>query len=122
MLSQTTTEGATVAPRLVVRAGANSSVTVVEVQVSSDVAALVVPVTEIQVGPAARVRYSVLQDLGPRVWQVGTVTTSVGHAATLDAGSAALGAAYARPPTDCHSVGTGPPANPRNDASCRQTQ
>ena len=111
VLSQTTTEGATVAPRLVVRAGANSSVTVVEVQVSSDVAALVVPVTEIQVGPAARVRYSVLQDLGPRVWQVGTLSTSVGQEATLDAGIAALGGEYARLRTDCHLVGKGSTGN-----------
>jgi len=57
------------------------------------------------------VRYSVLQDLGPRVWQVGTLSTSVGQEATLDAGIAALGGEYARLRTDCHLVGKGSTGN-----------
>ncbi|MFM7068782.1 MAG: SufB/SufD family protein, partial [Actinomycetes bacterium] len=111
VLSSTTIDGATVAPRLVVRAGENASVTVIEVQSSADVAALVAPVTEIEVGPAARVRYSVLQDLGPRVWQIGTLATSVDRDGTLHAGIAALGGEYARLRTDCRLAGPGASGN-----------
>ena len=111
VVSHTATDGTTCTPRLVVRAGADSSVTVVEVQVSADVAALVAPVTELAVGPAARVRYSVLQDLGPRVWQVGSLVAEVSRDATLDAAVAALGGEYARLRADCRLTGPGATGN-----------
>ena len=57
-------------PRLVVQVGRDAEVTVIERHVSSDVEALVVPVTELDVAEAGRLRYVDVQVLGPRVWQV----------------------------------------------------
>ena len=104
-------EGAAVFPRVVVRAGENSSVQVIEVSFSTDVPAFVAPVTEIAVGPAARVRYAAMQDLGPRVWQLGSFSAEVGQDATLDAAVAALGGDYGRLRLDCRLVGRGATGN-----------
>ena len=104
-------EGAAVFPRVVVRAGENSSVQVIEVSFSTDVSAFVAPVTEIAVGPAARVRYAAMQDLGPRVWQLGSFSAEVGQDATLDAAVAALGGDYGRLRLDCRLVGRGATGN-----------
>lgn len=103
--------GSAVFPRLVVRAGADSSFAVIEVLCSDDVPALVVPVTEIAVGPAARVRHSVVQELGPRVWQVGALFSEVGQEATFASGVAAFGGEYARLRIDCRLVGRGAAGN-----------
>lgn len=100
-------EGTVAFPRLSVVAGENSELSVIEVALSADVEALVVPVTELSVGAAARVRHSSLQDLGPQVWQIGSVVASVGQDATLRSSSAALGGDYARQRTDCRLVGRG---------------
>jgi len=105
------TDGAASFPRLVVRAGANSSFSVVEVHVSDDVRALSAPVTELAVGPAARVRHTVVQDLGPRVWQVGSMLADVGQEATWSSAVAALGGEYARMRVDCRLVGRGSTGN-----------
>lgn len=94
-------------PRLSVVAGEDSELSVLELSLSSDVEALVVPVTEISMDAAARVRHASLQDVGPRVWQVANLVASVERDATLRSASAALGGDYARQRTDCRLVGRG---------------
>ncbi|HUQ64346.1 MAG TPA: Fe-S cluster assembly protein SufD [Acidimicrobiales bacterium] len=100
-------EGSAVFPRTIVRAGADSEVTVVEHQVSTDVAAFVDPVVEIDLAPAARVNYLTLQDLGPRVWQTGYQASRVAQDATLRSSVVALGGHYARVRTDSSLAGKG---------------
>ncbi len=82
-----------------------------EVFVSDDVRALIAPVTEVAVDRAARLRHTVVQDLGPRVWQIGSLAAEVGQEATWDAGVAQLGGDYARLRIDCRLVGRGAAGN-----------
>lgn len=107
VVSYTDVDGVVAFPRLSVLAGENSELSVIEVSLSADVEALVAPVTELAVGAAARVCHSSLQDLGPQVWQIGSVVADVGQGATLRSSSAALGGDYARQRTDCRLVGRG---------------
>jgi Fe-S cluster assembly protein SufD len=101
-------------PRLIVDAGADSEVAVLEVFVSAGEAdALVVPVTELKVGKAARVGHLAVQDLGLQVWQLAHLAADVDAEATLVATAAALGGAYARLRTDCRLVGRGATGNLR---------
>jgi Fe-S cluster assembly protein SufD len=103
------TEGDGVAafPRLVVRAGADSEVNVLEVQASGASPALVIPVTEIHVGRAARVGHVTVQQLGLATWQIGVQVSLVEAEATLRSTSIAFGGDYARLRTDCRMVGRG---------------
>jgi Fe-S cluster assembly protein SufD len=94
-------------PRLVVRAGADSAVSVLEVQASGDGAGLVVPVTEIVVGRAARVGHVTVQQLGLGTWQLGSQVSLVDAEATLRTTSIGFGGDYARLRTDCRMVGRG---------------
>ena len=93
--------------RTIVHAGENSDATVIEHQSSSDVAAFSDPVVELTVGDAARLRYLNVQDLGPRVFQVGYQTSRVGRDATLQSSVVALGGDYARVRTDSRIDGKG---------------
>lgn len=104
-------EGSLTFPRLTVRAGENSQFGFVEVFASADVDAVIAPVTEVAVANAARVRQGSLQDVGPRVWQIGSFVAEVGQDATLDAATAALGGSYARIRLDCRLVGRGATGN-----------
>ncbi|CAN5688820.1 Fe-S cluster assembly protein SufD [soil metagenome] len=104
---QVSADGAATFPRLVVQAGADSEVAVVDHHGSTDVAALVLPVIELDAGPAARLRYLHVQELGPRVWQIASQVSRVGQDATLVAASAALGGDYARLRADCRLEGRG---------------
>ncbi|HEX6416853.1 MAG TPA: Fe-S cluster assembly protein SufD [Acidimicrobiales bacterium] len=103
------TEGDGVAsfPHLVVRAGADSEVAVLEVQVSDGGRSLVVPVTEILAGRAARVGHVTVQQLGLGTWQVGMQVSQVEAEATLRSTSIGYGGDYARLRTDCRMVGRG---------------
>jgi Fe-S cluster assembly protein SufD len=103
--------GTVVLTRLSVLADENSEVSVIEAAVSDDVDALAVPVTEISVRRAARVRHSSVQDLGHRVWQLGSFVGDVGQDATLSAAVAALGGDYARLRLDCTLSGRGATGN-----------
>jgi Fe-S cluster assembly protein SufD len=105
------TAGGATFPRLSVRAAENSSCSVIEVSVSDDIDALVAPVTELAVGPAAIVRHSALQDLGRDVWQLGSLVAEVDRDATVSAAAAALGGIYARLRLDCRLVGRGATGN-----------
>ena len=103
------TEGDRVAafPRLVVHAGADSSASVIEVQVSAGQGGLVVPVTEIVAGRAARVGFVNLQQLDLSTWQIGLQASRVEAEATFRSTSVGFGGEYARLRTDCRMVGRG---------------
>jgi Fe-S cluster assembly protein SufD len=101
-------------PQVVLDAGADSEVAVLEVFVSAPTTdALVVPVTRLNVGKAARVGHVAIQDLGRATWQLGLLDAAVEADATLTATAAALGAGYGRLRTDCRLVGRGATGNLR---------
>ncbi|HEY5154174.1 MAG TPA: Fe-S cluster assembly protein SufD, partial [Acidimicrobiales bacterium] len=100
-------DGAATFPRLVVQLGENAEATVLEHHGGDDVDALVVPITELDVGPAARLRYLNVQERGPRTWQIATQASRVDRDGTLVAAQAALGGEYARTRADCRLVGRG---------------
>jgi Fe-S cluster assembly protein SufD len=83
-------------PRTLVVAGEDSEVSVLERFTSTADSHLVVPVTELSVGAAARVRYLGVQDHGFKIWQIALVRATVGRDATLRSSAVALGADYAR--------------------------
>lgn len=110
----TGTDGVAAFPQVTVDAGADSEVAVLEVLVSApDIEALVVPVTRLRVGKAARVGHLSVQDLGLRTWQLAHLDAEVEADATFTATAAALGAAYGRLRTDCRLVGRGATGNLR---------
>jgi Fe-S cluster assembly protein SufD len=93
-------------PRLLVRAGEDSETQVVELQGAAG-GPLVVPVTELIAGRAARLSYLSVQRLPVTAWQVGTLAGSAEADATLRIGTAAFGGGYARLRTDCRLTGRG---------------
>jgi Fe-S cluster assembly protein SufD len=100
-------DGAAVFPRLVIEAGEDAEVTVVERFTSADVSALVVPVVTLHVGQNARLRYLAVNELGSKVWQIGhQVARAERDSSTLFA-TVALGGDYARVRTDARLVGQG---------------
>jgi Fe-S cluster assembly protein SufD len=100
-------EGLASFPRTILSAGQDSQVTVVEHQASADVLALVDPVVQIDVADAARLRYLNVQNLGPRVSQVGYQVSRIGRDASLNSSVVALGGDYARVRTDSRIDGKG---------------
>jgi len=100
-------DGGAVFPRLIVDAGADSAIEVLEMYGSADVAAFVSPVIEIRAAAAARVGHLAVQDLGPKVWHIGSQVSHIGSQAHLRASTAALGGAYARTRLDTHLSGRG---------------
>jgi Fe-S cluster assembly protein SufD len=101
-------DGSAAFPRLVIDAGPDSEVTVVERFTSDgDPAALLAPVLELRAGPAARVRYLAVNELGARVWQIGSQTAVGERDSTTVMGAVALGADYARVRTASVLTGTG---------------
>jgi Fe-S cluster assembly protein SufD len=102
-----TVDGALVYPRVLVRAGSSSSATVLDVALSDDVDALILPVVELHAGANATLRYQSVQALGPRVWQVGTTGARVERDAHLTSAAVALGGAYARARLDSKVLGPG---------------
>jgi Fe-S cluster assembly protein SufD len=100
-------DGVAAFPHLVVRAGGDSEVSVLEVQASEGGRSLVVPVTEILAGQAARVGLVPVQQLGLATWQVGMQVSQVEAEATLHSTSMGFGGDYARLRTDCRMVGRG---------------
>jgi Fe-S cluster assembly protein SufD len=102
-----TSPGTVTFPRLVVQAGEDCEATVVEQFTSGDGEMLTVPVTELDVSRAARLRYVNVQELGMQTWQVASQVSQVDQDATFLAASAVLGGDYARLRTDCRLVGSG---------------
>ncbi len=100
-------DGRAAFPRLVVDAGEDSEVSVLEIQVSGPEPSLVVPVTEIVVGRAARVGHMTVQQLGLATWQLGLQVASVEAEASLRTTTVGFGGDYTRLRTDCRMVGRG---------------
>lgn len=101
------TAGVAAFPRTVVRIGTDAEASVLQWQGSEDVEGLVVPVTDLVVGRAGRLRYQEVQVHGPSVWQLGSLVSRVEADATLVAGQVGLGGDYARSRTDCVLAGRG---------------
>ena len=93
-------------PRVSIEAGGDSEMSVLEVVVGPG-RALVVPVTEVEVERAARVKYMHLQMLGTESWQIGLQVSRVAADATFVSAAVALGGDYARLRTDSALVGPG---------------
>jgi Fe-S cluster assembly protein SufD len=102
-----TVEGSVTYPRVLVRAATSSQVTILDVALSDDVDALILPVIELQADANATLRYESVQALGPRVWQVGTTGACVDRDGRLTSAAIALGGAYARTRLDSKVVGPG---------------
>ena len=64
-------------PRLLVSLGDDAAATVVDHHGGEDVAGLVVPVIELDVGPAARLGYLNVQQRGPQTWQIASQVSRV---------------------------------------------
>jgi Fe-S cluster assembly protein SufD len=73
--------------------------------------ALVVPVVELMIGRAARVRHVSVQDEPTTVTHVGRIAATVDASATLDLFHVALGGSYARTRFDCRLTGRGATGN-----------
>ncbi len=106
-----TGSGTAVFPRLIIDAGADSDVTVVERFVAADGAlddeALVVPVLQIHAQQASRVRYLAINEVGTETWQIGN-QQAVGErdSSTLLA-TVTLGGDYVRARTEARLSGKG---------------
>jgi len=97
---------------VVVDAGEDSEVTVLERFVSADgVRALVVPVVELRAGPAARLRYLAVNDLGLDTWLIGHQVAEGGRDSSTLLSTVALGGDYARVRTEGRLVGPGAQGN-----------
>lgn len=107
VVQATTGDGRVAFPHVVVDAGPDAEVAVVEHRTSTGAGNLVLPLVEVAAGPAARVRYTEVQDLSPGTWQIARQVSRVESQASLVAATAAFGGAYARLRTDCDLVGRG---------------
>ncbi len=91
------TDGTVAWPRLVIDAGEDSEVTVVERFVSPDgVRSLVVPVLEVRAARAARVNYVAVNQLGSSAWMIGHQQSVGMRDSTTRLFTVALGGDYAR--------------------------
>ena len=99
-------DGTASATRLVVRAGADSEVRIVEVFEGGG-AGLLLPVTQVLAGPAARVGYVGVQTLSVETWSIGVVDLEAEAQARVSAGLAGFGGDYARVRTNCRLSGRG---------------
>jgi Fe-S cluster assembly protein SufD len=100
-------DGVVAAPRLVVHAGQDSAVNVVEMQGSDEHRNLVVPLTEVVAARAARVGHVTIQQLGLATWQLGLQLSLVDSEATFRSTTVGFGGDYARLRTDCRMIGRG---------------
>jgi Fe-S cluster assembly protein SufD len=98
-------------PRTLVRIGAGAAAGVIELTANADGggegAALVVPVTELEVEDDARLAYANLQILDQRSTQVAVQASRVGRGAALRSLTVGLGGSYARVRTDSDLIGEG---------------
>ncbi len=103
----TDAEAGAVFPRLVVRVEAGADAKVVHLQRSADVGAFVAPVVELAAAADARLAFVGVQELGPKVWSLGSIVAEGGQQAHVSVCSAAFGGDFARMRTDCRLVGRG---------------
>jgi Fe-S cluster assembly protein SufD len=100
-------EGVAVFPRLEVEVGEGACLQVVEIVASADADLLAVPLTQLRVGPGARLDFGHVQLLGGGAWQLGNQVSRVARDATLRSMTVALGGEYARVRTDSALEGPG---------------
>jgi Fe-S cluster assembly protein SufD len=97
-----------VCPRLVIEAGRDSQVTVIERFTSAgDGRALVMPVLQLRADAAARVQYLSVQELSTDAWSIGHQQAVGDRDSSTLLASVALGGDYARVRTEARLVGAG---------------
>ena len=95
-------------PRLVIDAGEDSEITVIERFVSDDsVSAIVLPVLRVRAAQAARVKYLSVNELGSRVWQIANQQATGERDSSTLLSTVALGGDYARVRTHARLTGQG---------------
>ena len=95
-------------PSLVVEAGADAEVTIVQRFVCPDgVVALTVPHVELRAAPSARVSYLGINELGRQAWMIAHQQASGERDSVVTLANVALGGEYARVRTDAAVVGIG---------------
>lgn len=94
-------------PRLVIDAGEDSEVVVVERFTSVDAEVLVVPVMQIRTAQAARVKYLGVNELSDLAWQIGHQQAVGSGDSSTTLGTVALGGHYARVRTEARISGRG---------------
>ena len=107
VVSVVRTPSLAVFPRLVVVVGEGAEAQVVNALVSGSGEAFVAPVAEIDVGPAARLQYLNLQELGSGATGIDRTAATVASQGHLVIGLAAVGGSYARCRVDCTLAGRG---------------
>ena len=109
VITHTIAESGIVAfPRLVIDAGENSEVTVVERFVSIDgMHSLVVPVVEVRAAQSARVTYLAINELGKDTWQIGNQVAVGLRDSNVRLFTVALGGDYARMRAEVRLAGQG---------------
>lgn len=102
-------DGSMLCPRVVIEAGADSEVTVVErfVSESDEGPALVLPVLQVRADQAARVNYLTLNELNTQTWSIGHQQSTGDRDSSLLLATVALGGDYARMRTEAKVVGQG---------------
>ena len=95
-----------VASDLLIEAGADAEITVVERFVGGG-GGLVLPVTKLVAHPSARVRYIAVNELDRSTWFVGHQVAEADRDATVSLATVAFGGDYARVRTECRLVGQG---------------
>jgi Fe-S cluster assembly protein SufD len=100
--------GTAVFPRLIIDAAEDSELTVVEQFVSPDgLVALVVPRLEVDVAPAARLKYLGVNMLGSSTWSIAHQRALGARDSTTLLATVALGGDYARVRTEARVTGQG---------------
>jgi Fe-S cluster assembly protein SufD len=101
-------DGTACFPRLIIEAGDDSEITVIELFVSSEsVSGIVMPVLQIDAAQAARVRYLAVNELGSKVWQIANQQANGGRDSSTLLSTVALGGDYARVRTHARLTGRG---------------
>ena len=104
-------DGSAVFPRLVIDAGADSEVTVVERFVAAEGCdadrALVVPVLQVRTAQAARVKYLAINEVGVNTWQIGNQQSVGERDSTTLLATVTLGGDYVRARTEARLDGQG---------------
>jgi Fe-S cluster assembly protein SufD len=103
-----TGDGTACFPRLVIDAGEDSEITVIERFVSDEaVTGLILPVLRVHAGQAARVKYLSVNELGSQVWQIANQQATGERDSSTLLSTVALGGDYARVRTHARLVGQG---------------
>jgi Fe-S cluster assembly protein SufD len=103
-----TSDGTACFPRLVIEAGEDSEITVIERFTSSDsVTGIIVPVLRVHAARSARVKYLSVNDLGSHVWQIANQQSTGERDSNTLLSTVALGGDYARVRTHARLTGQG---------------